>query len=102
MAGPASHRNRLRDKRVVIIKRGGSSNIDASDIEVALGYVPEDAAATKVETFNTRSGAVVLNYDDVVNALGYTPGGASAILEIDGGDANASGTAYIEIEGGSA
>src|SRR6476620_6074678 len=69
-----NHVNKRKEKKTTFVnKGGGTGSLTSADIVTALGYTPEDAAALKVETFDGRSGAVVLNATDVSNALGYTP-----------------------------
>ena len=49
----------------------------------ALGYTPEDSTASKVSSFNNRTGAVTLSGTDVNTALGYTAADAAVVGDIN-------------------
>jgi len=49
------------------------ARITNAAVLAAIGFTPENAATSHVNTFNTRSGAVTLTSGDVIGALTFTP-----------------------------
>jgi hypothetical protein len=49
------------------------NDLTSSHVTTALGFTPENAATSHVNSFNARTGSVTLSSLDVTNALGFTP-----------------------------